>query len=155
MARDNIEKDVIKAFLGDDTEFRGLLTFEGTVRIDGKFEGEIITNDNLIIGEHASVKAEIRVGAIMVQGMMEGNILAQKKLHITSKGKVIGNVTAPTLHIEDGAILEGAVSMIKPEEATKLLAETSAVVELKKKGAHDDDIVKKETDADSTVIPNG
>ncbi len=116
MVRDAIEKDVIKAFLGDDTEFKGLLSFDGTVRIDGSFQGEIQTKDNLIIGENANVQAEVNVGAIMVQGRMEGNINASIKIHITSKGRVIGNVTTPALHIEDGAVLEGAVAMIKKDE---------------------------------------
>lgn len=120
MARDVTEKDVIKAFLGDDTEFKGYLTFDGTVRIDGKFEGEIVTSDNLIIGEPANVRAEISVGSAMIQGKVEGNIVAARKLSITSRGSVIGNVTTPTLHIEDGAVLEGSVSMIKAEEAGKV-----------------------------------
>ncbi|MBI4666640.1 MAG: polymer-forming cytoskeletal protein [Nitrospinae bacterium] len=113
MARESIEKHEIKAFLGDETEFTGYLTFEGTVRIDGKFEGEIKTNDYLIIGETAHIKAEISVGAMMVQGKVEGNINASRKLHITSKGVVIGNVSATALHIEDGATLEGSVHMMK------------------------------------------
>jgi cytoskeletal protein CcmA (bactofilin family) len=115
MARDSMEKDVIKAFLGDETEFTGLLAFEGTVRIDGKFDGEIKTNDNLIIGQPALIRATISVGSIMVLGRVEGDISATKKIHITSKGQVIGNVFTPALHIEDGAVLEGNVSMIKHE----------------------------------------
>lgn len=121
MARNTIEKDVIKAFLGDDTEFKGLLSFEGTVRIDGQFEGEVSTKDNLIIGEHAKVKAEIKVGTLMVQGVLEGDIQADKKVHITSKGRVMGNIATPSLHIEDGAVLEGSVSMIKREEKVRPL----------------------------------
>lgn len=117
-AQDMKEKDAIKAFLGDDTEFTGLLTFEGTVRIDGSFEGEIKTEDNLIIGENATVKAEITVGTLMVQGKIEGNIIASKKLHVTSKGRVIGNVVSPALHIEEGAVLEGNVSMISRDKKT-------------------------------------
>lgn len=105
------EKDAIKAFLGEDTEFIGSLNFEGTVRIDGKFEGEIKTDDNLIIGEHAQVKAEIISGTLMVQGKIDGNIMASKKLHVTSTGQVIGNVSSPAIHIEDGAVVEGTVSM--------------------------------------------
>ena len=115
MARDSMEKDVIKAFLGDETEFTGLLAFEGTVRIDGKFDGEIKTSDNLIIGQTALIKATISVGSIMVLGRVEGDNSATKKIHITSKGQVIGNVFTPALHIEDGAVLEGNVSMIKHE----------------------------------------
>jgi cytoskeletal protein CcmA (bactofilin family) len=113
MARDNMEKDVIKAFLGDETEFSGFLSFEGTVRIDGKFDGEIKTNDNLIIGPTALIRATISVGSITVMGRVEGDIIATMKLHIASKGQVIGNVFTPALHIEDGAVLEGNVSMTK------------------------------------------
>lgn len=116
MARDAIQKDVIKAFLGDDTEFKGLLTFEGTVRIDGKFEGEIVTEDNLIIGEKAYIRAEIKVGSILIQGTVEGDIRASKKVQISSKGKLIGNIHTAALQIEDGAVLEGSVSMMRGEE---------------------------------------
>jgi cytoskeletal protein CcmA (bactofilin family) len=121
MARDIMEKDVIKAFLGDETEFTGFLTFEGTVRIDGKFNGEIKTTDNLIIGQTAVIKATISCGSIMVIGKVEGDILATKKLHISSKGVVIGNVFTPALHIEDGAVLEGNVSMTKQESDANVL----------------------------------
>lgn len=121
MAREHMEKDVIKAFLGDETEFTGFLTFEGTVRIDGKFSGEIKTSDNLIVGQTASIKATINVGSIMVIGKVEGDIIATKKLQISSKGVVIGNVFTPALHIEDGAVLEGNVSMTKHESDDNVL----------------------------------
>lgn len=121
MARDNMEKDVIKAFLGDETEFTGFLTFEGTVRIDGKFNGEIKTSDNLIVGQSAVIKATINVGSIMVIGKVEGDIIATKKLQISSKGQVIGNVFTPALHIEDGAVLEGRVSMTRQESDGNVL----------------------------------
>lgn len=116
MGRGGADKDVIKAFLGDETEFKGVLSFEGTVRIDGRFEGEVLTEDNLIIGEKASVKAEIKVGTIHIQGVMEGNIYAAEKIQIAAKGKVIGNIITPILHIEEGAILEGSVSMLNQDE---------------------------------------
>ncbi|HEB71271.1 MAG TPA: polymer-forming cytoskeletal protein [Nitrospirae bacterium] len=116
MGRSNMEKDVIKAFLGDETEFKGVLSFEGTVRIDGRFEGEVLTEDNLIVGDKALVKAEIKVGAILVQGVVEGNIYAAQKIQIASKGKLIGSIITPSLHIEEGAILEGNVSMLNHDE---------------------------------------
>ncbi|MBF0170322.1 MAG: polymer-forming cytoskeletal protein [Nitrospinae bacterium] len=117
MARDAIEKDVIKAFLGEDTEFNGHLNFEGTVRIDGVFEGDILTNDNLIVGEKARIKAELKVGTIMIQGRVEGNIIASRKVQITSKGQIVGNISAPALQIEDGAVVEGQITMVKRDEA--------------------------------------
>jgi len=116
MGRRDMEKDVIKAFLGDETEFKGVLSFEGTVRIDGRFEGEVLTEDNLIIGAKALVKAEIKVGTILVQGVVEGNIYAAQKIQIASKGKLIGSIITPSLHIEEGAILEGNVSMLNHDE---------------------------------------
>ena len=58
----------VKAFLGEGTEFKGVLSFEGTVRIDGSLEGEILGEDLLIVGEPAVVKAEIDVGAREVEG---------------------------------------------------------------------------------------
>ncbi len=114
------DKDVIRAFLGEDTDFKGLLSFEGTVRLDGRFEGEVTSDDNLIIGESADVKAEIHVGTVLIQGKVEGNITASKKLTITNKGKVIGNVDTTALHIEEGAVLEGKVTMITHEDAKEL-----------------------------------
>ncbi|VAX23483.1 hypothetical protein MNBD_NITROSPINAE02-342 [hydrothermal vent metagenome] len=114
------DKDVIRAFLGEDTDFKGLLSFEGTVRLDGRFEGEVTSDDNLIIGESAEVKAEIHVGTVLIQGKVEGNIRASKKLTITNKGKVIGNVDTTALHIEEGAVLEGKVTMITHEDAKAL-----------------------------------
>ena len=117
MAREAIEKDVIKAFLGEDTEFNGHLNFEGTVRIDGYFEGDIYTTDNLIVGEKAHIKAEVKVGTIMIQGKVEGDIVATRKVQITSKGQIIGNIAAPALQIEDGAVVDGQITMMKKEEA--------------------------------------
>ena len=109
-------KDPIQAFFGNDTEFSGTLTFEGAVKIDGKFEGEIKTEEGgeLVVGPKAVVKAEVHVGILTVQGKMEGDVTVSKKLNISSEGQVIGNVTAPALFIEDGAVLEGSVSMITP-----------------------------------------
>ncbi len=114
MARGN-NKDVVKAFLGDDTEFKGVLSFEGTVRVDGSFEGEIETNDNLIVGEKAVVRAEVKVGTVLIQGLVEGNISAVKKVHIASTGKLVGNITTPSLIVEEGAKVEGFVSMLGDE----------------------------------------
>ena len=96
-------KDPLQAFFGDDTAFSGTLSFEGAVKIDGKFEGEIRTEEGgeLVVGPTAVVKAEVHVGVLTVQGKMEGNVTVSKKLNISSEGQVIGNVTAPALFIED------------------------------------------------------
>lgn len=102
----------IKAFLGDGTEFEGLLSFEGTIRIDGMFNGEIRTTDCLIIGETATIKAEIKVGHLVVMGNLNGNVVATHKVEITSTGRVNGDLVSPRLMIQEGALLEGNISMM-------------------------------------------
>ena len=67
----------VNALLGRGSEFEGKLTFEGIVRIDGKFTGEIFSDGTLIVGEGARVKAEIAVDTVIVQGEVVGNIRAK------------------------------------------------------------------------------
>jgi len=106
----------IKAFLGEGTDFKGVLAFEGTVRIDGKLEGEIITNDTLIIGERAVVNAEINVGCVAISGKVTGNITAKERIDIHSTGEVYGDIQTPVLTIEEGVIFQGNCNMRKTEE---------------------------------------
>lgn len=107
----------IKAFLGEGTDFKGTLTFEGTVRIDGTLEGEIYTKDTLIVGESAVVNAEINVNTIVVSGTVRGNITSTGKVEVHRPGKVLGNINTPSLYIEEGVIFEGSCAMTQ-EEAT-------------------------------------
>jgi len=120
------DKDVLKAFLSEGTEFKGLLTFSGTVRIDGKFEGEIITQDVLVIGESAQVKAEVTVGQILVKGKLIGNINSTQKIEVFTTGQVIGNIRTPALLMEEGAILEGQCEMVRRESEQPQLELTAS-----------------------------
>ena len=114
------ENEVI-AILGEKTEFKGVLTFIGTTRIDGKFEGEVITKDTLIIGKTADIKAEISAGTIITQGKIHGNLIASKKVEIKGGSELIGNIKTPALHIEENAVFEGSCEMIKkgPKSTSK------------------------------------
>lgn len=114
-------KEEVKAFLGEGTEFNGLLSFEGTVRIDGKFEGEVVSKDTLILGESAVMNAEVSVGTIIVRGKIAGNIVASKKIEIRSDGEVIGNIKTPLLFVEEGAILDGKCEMIRKDKKVTVL----------------------------------
>lgn len=101
----------LQAFLAKGCEYDGKLTFEGSVRIDCKFSGEIFSNDILLVGESAHVKAEIEVGTIVISGTVEGNINAKKLVEIKAPGVVKGNIQTPSLVIEQGVVLEGSVQM--------------------------------------------
>src|SRR6059058_1704092 len=94
----------VTTLLGRGSEFEGKLSFEGTVRIDGKLTGEIFSDDVLIIGEGAEVQAEINVGSIIIEGSVQGNINAKRSVELHTPGKVRGNITTPSLYIEKGVI---------------------------------------------------
>lgn len=101
------------AILDRGSEFEGKLTFEGTVRIDGKFKGEIISDAKLVIGESGKVDANISVDSISVSGQVNGDIKAKTKVEIHAPAVVRGNIEAASLIIEEGAIFEGSCSMEK------------------------------------------
>ncbi|MEK6591253.1 MAG: polymer-forming cytoskeletal protein [Nitrospinota bacterium] len=114
-------KEEVKAFLGEGTEFKGLLSFEGTVRIDGKFEGEVVTKDTLILGENAVMNADVTVGTIITRGKVTGNITATKKIEVYKDGEVVGNIKTPLLIVEEGAILDGKCEMVKRDKKVTVL----------------------------------
>jgi cytoskeletal protein CcmA (bactofilin family) len=101
----------VTTLLGRGSEFEGKLSFEGTVRVDGKLAGEIFTDDVLIVGEGAEVRAEINVGAIVIEGMVQGNINAKRSVEIHTPGRVRGNIVTPSLYIEKGVIFDGNCQM--------------------------------------------
>jgi cytoskeletal protein CcmA (bactofilin family) len=124
--KENMKKDdaQIKAYMGEDTVFNGSLTFDGTVRIDGKFEGQIITEDTLIVGETGHLIAEISAGTVVCMGRVEGTVMASKKVEIHSTSKVIGNVKSPALYIELGGVLDGTSDMTGKESKIIPLVKT-------------------------------
>ncbi len=101
----------VMTFFGGGAHYEGVLTFEGTARIDGEVEGEIITQGTLIVGESGVVKSEVTAGTVVVGGRVNGNIHASKKIQLLSKCVVTGSLTTHTIVIEDGAFLNGICEM--------------------------------------------
>ena len=116
------EDDQIKAYMGEDTVFNGSLNFNGTVRIDGKFDGQVVTDDTLIIGETGNLTAEISAGTIICMGRIEGTLIATKKVEIHANSRVVGNIKSPALYIELGGVLDGTCDMTgKETKITRLV----------------------------------
>ncbi len=102
----------ITALLGRGTRFEGKLFFEGRVRIDGIFNGDIKSDDTLIIGDGAEVHAEIEVATVIVRGgVIHGNIRAKNSIEIHAPGKLIGNIRSPSVFIERGVEFQGSCQM--------------------------------------------
>jgi cytoskeletal protein CcmA (bactofilin family) len=101
----------VTTLLGRGSEFEGKLSFEGTVRVDGKLSGEIFTEDTLIVGEGAEVNAEISVGSIIIEGTVHGNIHAKRSVEIHTPARVRGNISTPSLSIDKGVVFDGQCQM--------------------------------------------
>ncbi len=114
----NYEKS-IQAFLGEGTEFKGVISFEGTVRVDGVFEGEVITDDTFIVGQAAKVNANIKAGVVIVMGTLDGRVEAKEKCEIRVGSTMKGEIYTPNIYIEEGAVFEGACHMTGEEKATE------------------------------------
>lgn len=101
----------IKAYLGEGTHFKGLLRFTGSVRMDGELEGEVKTEDTLIVGEKGVVKADITAGTVICKGKIHGTIKASKLVEIHAKSEMVGNIESPSVFIEVGALFDGNCKM--------------------------------------------
>jgi len=101
----------VSGFLDRGTNVTGELEFAGTLRIDGNFQGSISTADALIIGEHAVVHADIKVGDIEIHGQFFGSIAAKNQVDVFPSGRVRGDIHTPSLRVNPGAVLEGGIHM--------------------------------------------
>ena len=101
----------LNALLGRGSEFDGKLTFEGTVRIDGRFTGTIVTSDTLVIGEGAQVSAEITCGTLIVHGSVTGNVKATVSVELHPPAGMTGNVETVALMVAKGVNFNGQCKM--------------------------------------------
>ncbi len=96
------------SLIGEGISVTGTLHFgKGTVRLEGRWDGEMIGEGILIVGREARFHGEMRVGGLILFGRIEGTVIASDGAHIASTGKLLGTVCASRLVIEEGGILHG------------------------------------------------
>jgi len=93
--------------LSADASFKGTIQFKSSLRLDGKFEGEIRSNGTLFVGKTGSVKADIKVGSIIVEGKIHGNIEAENKVDLRASAQLYGDIKATKLVISEGVSFVG------------------------------------------------
>ena len=104
--------DSISTFLGPDAKVDGTLEFEGTIRLDGTVVGQIKSdNGTLIVGEKAFVDAKIEVTVAVIMGEVKGTVIASDRIELYPPGKVIGDIQAPTIAIDEGGLFNGSCVM--------------------------------------------
>ncbi len=101
----------LNAFLGTGTRFTGHLHFEGSVRIDGNFQGNITSPGTLILGREAVVKGEIEVSSLNANGTIIGTVRASRHVHLHENAVFDGLLVTPALGMDDGAIINGTIEM--------------------------------------------
>ncbi len=119
MARD-IKEGRLSGYVGSGTVLTGETSFQAMLRIDGHLTGKIMSETGtLIVGVSGQVDANIAVAAAVINGIVNGDIVATEKLQLGRTARVVGNIQAPRLVLEDGAILEGNCSMMKAREGVE------------------------------------
>lgn len=104
-------RDEINAFLGAGTNYQGKLHFQGAVRIDGNFHGEVVSDGTLVVGQEAVVEGQVRVGQLVLSGNIQGEVEAKNKVVLHKTAHLQGNIRTPVLVVEEGAVLEGQLVM--------------------------------------------
>jgi len=110
----------ISAFVGKGVEFKGTISYSGTVRIDGYLDGEIHTDGILLIGEDAVLQAKITAGTVVCKGKITGDIVVKEQVKLRAPAVVNGSVKTPLLSIEDGVLFNGNLEMAQPVSQTAL-----------------------------------
>jgi len=116
----------LTAFIDQGSEFEGKLSFKDTVRIDGRFCGEISSENTLIVGESGEIEAIIHSPSVVISGAVQGDVHASRQLVLHKTARLVGDVHTPSLIVEEGAVLNGNIHMTRPEQALKNSAPKSA-----------------------------
>ncbi|EMJ97744.1 MULTISPECIES: bactofilin family protein [Leptospira] len=112
--------------IGPGSIFEGKFYIAGSLRIDGKFEGEIKTDDTLYIGETGKVRTNISAKEVTVSGTMIGNIKAENEVRLEETGRLLGDIIAPTLHLAKGVVAKGNITITggQKKDAKKIVEES-------------------------------
>lgn len=125
----------VDTVIGKNTELTGTIKSSGTVRVDGKFDGDIDTSSDLVIGEGGFVRAKVKAQNVIIAGNMEGDLEAKSRLEIVPTGSLQGNAKTGVLVIEEGAIFKGQVEMATGNNpVTQTLTPKREVVQVTAKG---------------------
>ena len=105
------KKGDYSTIIDENTSIEGKFAFSGAVLLNGRLHGEIVSNDTLVVGEKGVINANIHAGSVQISGEVVGNVYATERVELGGSSRVFGNVDAPVVIIEDGAVFEGHCRM--------------------------------------------
>jgi len=103
------KSDVINSTIGEGSVFEGKFYISGSLRIDGKFEGDIKTDEELVVGVTGKVKTDIVAKSVVIAGTVIGNITAYDEVRLLETAKVLGDITAPSITLLRGVVAQGNI----------------------------------------------
>ena len=120
------KNDTTNCIIGEGSIFDGRFYVNGSIVIEGKFQGDIRTDDHLTVGPTGKVKTDIQARKVTIAGTLIGNISASEEVTLLQTGKVLGNITTPKLSVEPGVITEGKVTITsgQSEDARKIIEDS-------------------------------
>ena len=118
--------DSLNSVIGPGSIFEGKFYISGSLKIDGKFEGEIKTEDALFVGESGKMRTNISARSVTIAGTMIGNINADEEIRLEKTGRVMGDIVAPVLHVAPGVIAQGHITITggQKKDIQKLIEES-------------------------------
>jgi len=118
----------INSTIGEGSVFEGKFYISGSLKIDGKFEGEIKTDEELVVGEKGRIKTDIFAKSVVVAGTVIGNITAENEVRLLETAKVLGDITAPAISIQRGVVSHGKVTItgMNKKDPKKFIEESYA-----------------------------
>jgi cytoskeletal protein CcmA (bactofilin family) len=111
------ERAELSAYLDEHSTVEGAGTFAGTAMVNGTFKGQIQSTDTLIVGDKGVVNADISGASVLIRGEVVGNVVATERLELLGNARVVGDIEAPVLIIEEGVLFEGRCRMTKTRAA--------------------------------------
>jgi len=135
--------------LNTDVEIKGTIRFNDSLRLDGKFEGELNSDSGLlIIGKNGNINAQINVGSAIIEGKVQGNIQAKDKIELRSSAQHFGDIQAARLVVEEGVVFVGKCDVNPQQSAGEPIPQETTEVAETKSETDSTTITEEETDDD-------
>lgn len=106
----------MNSVIGEGSMFEGTFYIDGSLQIDGRFQGDVRTRDRLIVGEHGRVKTDIVARRVQIAGTVIGDIQAEEEVHMLGTGRLLGNIRSPRVRMDDGVVVQGEIVITGGEQ---------------------------------------
>ena len=102
------------SLLSRKVKIEGEIQGDEDLHVEGQLKGAIKIKGNVFVGQGGVVQADVEADNVVIQGKINGNVVARKQLEIQSSGQLLGDCTAQSIDIKEGAVFDGRLNMLQP-----------------------------------------